>query len=126
MTDTQRYASGHRRRWTFRPQRGAPDGEGRRGLSALRRGDRLGGRILTVDDTGAPSDDGFDLGPSWIWPRVQPALAALIRELGLETFGQTSVGDVVFDACRANRLSALQSRRESRSRCVKFGEPRHS
>jgi monoamine oxidase len=25
--------------------------------------DRLGGRILTVDDTGAPSDDGFDLGP---------------------------------------------------------------
>jgi monoamine oxidase len=59
--------------------------------------DRLGGRILTVDDTGAPSDDGFDLGPSWIWPRVQPALAALVRELGLPTFGQSSVGDVVFE-----------------------------
>lgn len=59
--------------------------------------DRLGGRILTVDATGAPSDDGFDLGPSWIWPRVQPALAALVRELGLPTFGQASAGDVVFE-----------------------------
>jgi len=44
--------------------------------------DRLGDRILTVDATGAPSDDGFDLGPSWIWPRMQPALAALVHELG--------------------------------------------
>jgi monoamine oxidase len=59
--------------------------------------DRLGGRILTMDDTGAPSDDGFDLGAAWIWPRVQPALAALVGELGLPAFGQTSAGDVVFE-----------------------------
>jgi monoamine oxidase len=59
--------------------------------------DRLGGRILTVDETGAPSGDGFDLGPSWIWPRMQPALAALVDELGLPTFGQISAGDVVFE-----------------------------
>jgi monoamine oxidase len=59
--------------------------------------DRLGGRILTVDGTGAPSDDGFDLGPSWIWPHMQPALGALVRELDLETFGQTSAGYVVFE-----------------------------
>ena len=26
--------------------------------------ERFGGRILTVDETGAPADDGFDLGPS--------------------------------------------------------------
>lgn len=58
---------------------------------------RLGGRILTVDGTGAPSDDGFDLGPSWIWPRMQPALGALVHELGLPAFGQTSAGDVVFE-----------------------------
>ena len=51
--------------------------------------DRLGGRILTVD--------GFDLGPAWIWPRVQPALAALVRDLGVATFGQSSAGDVVFE-----------------------------
>lgn len=59
--------------------------------------DRLGGRILTVDATGAPSDDGFDLDLSWIWPRMQPALAALVRELGLPAFGQASAGDVVFE-----------------------------
>jgi monoamine oxidase len=59
--------------------------------------DRLGGRILTVDGTGAPSGDGFDLGPSWIWPRIQPALGALVHELGLAAFGQASAGDVVFE-----------------------------
>lgn len=59
--------------------------------------DRLGGRILTVDDSGAPSDDGFVLGPSWIWPRIQPALGALVHELGLPAFGQTSARDVVFE-----------------------------
>ncbi len=59
--------------------------------------DRLGGPILTADATGAPSGDGFDLGPSWIWPRMQPALAALVEELGLPAFGQISAGDVVFE-----------------------------
>ena len=70
---------------------------GRRGLQLFEARDRLGGRILTVDATGAPSDDGFDLGPSWIWPRMQPAFAALAHELGLPTFGHTSAGDVVFE-----------------------------
>lgn len=59
--------------------------------------DRLGSRILTVDEAGRPAEDGFDLGPSWYWPRVQPALAALVAELGLSAFGQNSDGDVVFE-----------------------------
>jgi monoamine oxidase len=59
--------------------------------------DRLGGRVLTVDSTGAPAEDGFDLGPSWFWPRLQPAIAALVEELGLASFGQRSDGDVVFE-----------------------------
>jgi monoamine oxidase len=59
--------------------------------------DRLGGRILTVDDTGQPAEDGFDLGPSWYWPRMQPVLADLIAELGLPAFGQYSEGDVIFE-----------------------------
>jgi monoamine oxidase len=59
--------------------------------------DRLGGRILTVDATGRPSEDGFDLGPSWYWPRMQPTLAALVAELGLPAFGQNSEGDVIFE-----------------------------
>lgn len=59
--------------------------------------DRLGGRILTVDDAGRPADDGFDLGPSWYWPHTQPALAALVGELGLSPFAQNSDGAVVFE-----------------------------
>lgn len=39
----------------------------------------------------------FDLGPSWCWPQAQPAIAALVDELGLETFVQSSTGDVVFE-----------------------------
>ncbi|TAM11280.1 MAG: amine oxidase [Nevskiaceae bacterium] len=58
---------------------------------------RLGGRILTVDAAGLPCDDGFDLGPSWFWPRVQPAIGELVAELGLPAFAQNSVGDVVFE-----------------------------
>lgn len=57
---------------------------------------RLGGRILTADASGAPSADGFDLGPSWFWPRMQPAMAALVAELQLDVFPQHSEGDVVF------------------------------
>jgi monoamine oxidase len=59
--------------------------------------DRLGGRILSVDDAGRPAEDGFDLGPSWYWPRMQPAIADLVAELGLPAFGQNSVGDVLFE-----------------------------
>ena len=59
--------------------------------------DRLGGRILTVDATAKPASDGFDLGPSWFWPRMQPAAASLVAELGLPTFFQNDVGDVVFE-----------------------------
>ncbi len=59
--------------------------------------DRIGGRILTVDEAGRPSVDGFDLGPSWFWPKMQPGLGALVKELGLTGFGQFSEGDVVFE-----------------------------
>jgi len=59
--------------------------------------DRLGGRILTVDDAGRPAADGFDLGPSWYWPRMQPAIADLVAELALPAFPQHSDGDVLFE-----------------------------
>ncbi|MCH8686416.1 flavin monoamine oxidase family protein [Pedomonas mirosovicensis] len=59
--------------------------------------DRLGGRILSADESGQPSEDGFDLGPSWYWPRVQPAIGALVAELGLPAFAQNSEGDVIFE-----------------------------
>jgi len=58
--------------------------------------DRLGGRILSTDASDVESRDGFDLGPSWFWPGMQPAMAALVKELGLACFPQYSDGDVVF------------------------------
>lgn len=57
----------------------------------------LGGRIQTVNEAGQPAVDGFDLGPSWFWPRMQPAIANLIAALGLPTFAQNNEGDVVFE-----------------------------
>ena len=58
--------------------------------------ERLGGRILSTDAAGRDSDDGFDLGPSWFWPGMQPAMAELVRELGLGSFPQHDDGDVIF------------------------------
>lgn len=72
--------------------------------------DRLGGRILTVNAVGEPDDDGFDLGPSWFWPEMQPAIGALVAELGLPSFGQHDEGDVVFERMSReppHRLSGL-------------------
>lgn len=59
--------------------------------------DRPGGRILTADESGQPAEDGFDLGPSWFWPGMQPAIGGLVAELGLASFGQHSEGEVVFE-----------------------------
>ncbi|MBS0240386.1 MAG: FAD-dependent oxidoreductase [Proteobacteria bacterium] len=67
---------------------------------------RLGGRILTVDQTGQPSEVGYDLGPSWYWPAMQPALGKLVDELGLPAFEQHSKGDVIFE-----RISRERSQR---------------
>ncbi len=62
--------------------------------------DRLGGRILSVDHDGQPADDGFDLGPSWYWPSMQPAIADLIAALDLPSFPQQEAGDVLFERMR--------------------------
>jgi monoamine oxidase len=66
------------------------------GFQLLEARDRLGGRILSADASGSPAADGFDLEPSWFWPAVQPALAALVAELGVAVFPQESAGDIVF------------------------------
>lgn len=59
--------------------------------------DRPGGRILTAGETGEPAEDGFDLGPSWFWPGMQPPIGDFVAELGLPAFAQHSEGDVVFE-----------------------------
>ncbi|MDE1993809.1 MAG: FAD-dependent oxidoreductase [Rhizobiaceae bacterium] len=65
--------------------------------------DRIGGRILTAGEDGLPADDGFDLGPSWYWPAMQPAMAELVGELGLTSFIQHIKGDVVFERMSRER-----------------------
>lgn len=65
--------------------------------------DRLGGRIHSVGEGAAPAEDGFDLGPSWFWPDMQPAMGALVRELGLASFGQHSQGDLMFERMARER-----------------------
>ena len=59
--------------------------------------ERFGGRILSVDASGRPSPDGFDLGPSWFWPGMHPRMAEIVHELGVRHFPQNSEGDVVIE-----------------------------
>lgn len=73
---------------------------------------RLGGRILSAGEDGEPSEDGFDLGPSWFWPRVQPQLAALVGELGLATFPQHNDGDVIFERMSRETPSRYSTQRQ--------------
>lgn len=49
---------------------------------------RLGGRILAVD--------GFDLGPSWFWPTLQPDFDEHVCGIGAKSFAQCGVGDWLF------------------------------
>ncbi|MEM6824922.1 MAG: NAD(P)/FAD-dependent oxidoreductase [Pseudomonadota bacterium] len=59
-----------------------------RSVAVLEARDRPGGRVL--------SQDGYDLGPAWIWPHNR-RLLELIARLGLETFPQYSTGRLVFE-----------------------------
>ncbi len=59
-----------------------------RSIVVLEARGRVGGRVL--------SQDGYDLGPAWIWPHNR-RLLALAEELGLGVFPQYSAGRLVFE-----------------------------
>lgn len=59
-----------------------------RDVMVLEARDRSGGRVL--------SQDGYDLGPAWIWPHNHRMLA-LLDSLGLNTFAQYASGRLVFE-----------------------------
>ena len=59
-----------------------------RDVMVLEARDRTGGRVL--------SQDGYDLGPSWIWPHNHRILALLDR-LGLNSVAQYASGRLVFE-----------------------------
>lgn len=54
--------------------------------------DRVGGRLLSLDDGGA-----VDLGATWFWPD-EPAVQALVGELDVPVFPQALDGDTMFEA----------------------------
>jgi monoamine oxidase len=67
----------------------------------------LGGRALSVTPPGRAlggqregrTEPGrFDLGATWFWPAMQPALDQQICDLDLETFEQPEAGDMVLEA----------------------------
>jgi monoamine oxidase len=59
-----------------------------RDVVVLEARNRAGGRVL--------SQEGYDLGPAWIWPHNHRMLA-LAAQLGLQTFPQHSTGRLVFE-----------------------------
>ncbi|MGZ5922432.1 MAG: flavin monoamine oxidase family protein [Rhizomicrobium sp.] len=67
--------------------------------------DRLGGRILSA----AAELGGFDLGPSWFWPDMQPMMVKLVGELGLTAFAQHGDGDVVVERSAAEPAQRFRS-----------------
>lgn len=74
--------------------------------------DRFGGRLLTVrPDTAGDTADGagaFDLGATWYWPLMQPALAGLVEALGLRAFPQHEDGDDLVEGHPPGRASRVQ------------------
>jgi len=70
----------------------------RRKLVVFEARERLGGRILSL-----PGDQPFryDLGPSWIWPDLQPRLARFIAEHALEIFPQWCEGISFYQSDRS-------------------------
>ena len=59
-----------------------------RAVTVLEARDRVGGRVL--------SQDGYDLGPAWIWPHNRRMLA-LADRFGLTLFEQHCDGNLVFE-----------------------------
>ena len=73
---------------------------------------RLGGRVQAHALGTGKITTSFDIGPSWFWPG-QPRIAEAINELGLQTFEQYDLGDVMFEdesgcAQRGRGYSSMQ------------------
>ena len=68
---------------------------GQRGASVavLEARQRIGGRLVSVEQAGVP----LDLGATWVWPGERRVLG-LIEELGLTTFAHFDAGDGCYDA----------------------------
>jgi len=69
--------------------------EGGARVVVLEGGAEIGGRVQALR-----GDDGAvlgDLGPTWVWPRWQPAVARWMHRLALAPFAQHDAGDGILD-----------------------------
>ena len=57
-------------------------------FAVLEARERVGGRILSLEDHGFFSD----LGPSWYWPEMNPKMMGLIKTFGLTGYRQYEEG----------------------------------
>lgn len=67
--------------------------------------DRSGGRLISspmLEHAAHQTDNRdrytrVDLGATWVWPAMQPQLASLMQELGIELIPQNEQGDMLFE-----------------------------
>ncbi len=57
---------------------------------------QIGGRICSITDQ-SRAHYRADLGPTWIWPKYQPAIEPWLKRLKIETFDQHEAGDAILD-----------------------------
>ena len=57
---------------------------------------QIGGRICSIAGQGS-GHSLADLGPTWIWPKYQPAIEPWLKRLDVEIFDQYETGDAILD-----------------------------
>ncbi|WP_102260999.1 flavin monoamine oxidase family protein [Mesobacillus jeotgali] len=65
---------------------------------------RIGGRVLSMAAKDRPEPGRFDLGPTWFWPNHEPAIAKLVKDLGLPTIEQHTAGAMLFEQSQTGKV----------------------
>ena len=65
-------------------------------IIVLEAAEQIGGRICSFAEQGS-GHFRADLGPTWIWPKYQPAIAPWLQRLDIEIFDQYEMGDAILD-----------------------------
>lgn len=73
-----------------------------------------GGRVLSLAPDTEKSGK-VDLGPGWVWPSLQPQLAALLAELGIALIPQHESGEMLNEQTKHNAPSRHPGYRSSPS-----------
>lgn len=82
--------------------------------------DRIGGRVLSTSVPNRPDLGKFDLGPTWFWPQYESHIAALVKELKLETFGQHNEGDILVERFQTKPPERCMLKENMDERGVRF------